>query len=188
MNSFMSWVRTFGEEAYPAAVVDRVGGEVRPIYVARQRPGISTAGPLTSRDWVPGEGSELVQMLYREMMSSIVAPFLRSHGFRRKGQQFNRTTDGYHEYFDFQKDVYNTKYVVSFTVNVGVVPPLSTVAGTFYHRLGSLMPAPVDWWVFRDRPEMEQAARSVTAAIVEVGLPIMATETAKPARPSGPPD
>jgi hypothetical protein len=123
VDGFMSWVRTFGEEMHPAAIVDRVSGEVRPIYFAELRPEIPTAGPLRSRDWVPGRGSESVQMLYREMMTSIVAPSLKSHGFRRKGQQFDRTTNGCHEYFDFQKDVYNTKYVVSFTVNLGVGRP-----------------------------------------------------------------
>ena len=90
--------------------------------------------------------------------------------------------------FDFQKNVYNTKYVVSFTVNVGVVSPSPTLGGTFGDRLGSLMPAPVDWWISRDRHEMEQAARSVTASIAEVALPTMATKTANPAGSREPAD
>ena len=94
----------------------------------------------------------------------------------------------YHDYFDFQKNVYNTKYVVSFTVNVGVVSPSPTLGGTFGDRLGSLMPAPVDWWISRDRHEMEQAARSVTASIAEVALPTMATKTANPAGSREPAD
>lgn len=177
MNSFMSWVGTFAEGMYPAAVVDRASGEVRPIWFGREQPEIPTAGPLRNPDWVPGRGSESVQMLYREMMNSIVAPFLRGHGFRRKGQQFERTTDGCHEYLNFQKNIHNTKYVVSFTVNLGVVPVQPSIKGGFSNRLGSPMPA-LEWWIFRDRQEMEQAARSVTTAIAEVALPIMAAETA----------
>jgi hypothetical protein len=208
MNSFMSWVRTLSGAMHPVAIVDRVDGVARPIYFARERPAIPTAGPLQGDDWAPGEGSESVQMLYREMMNSIVAPLLRSHGFRRKGQQFDRTTGGYHEYFGFQKNRWNTKYEISFTVNVGVHCPaveaeqhaawqaalgrwggdLSVVrdihavsiVGRLYDRLTSLIADPVSWWIFRDRPEMEQAGRSVTAAIVDVALPMMAVETAKP--------
>ena len=38
MTSFMRWVSTFSEEMHPVAIVDRTGGEVRPVYVARERP------------------------------------------------------------------------------------------------------------------------------------------------------
>ena len=208
MTSFMRWVSTFSEEMRPVAIVDRTGGEVRPIYVAREGPVTRTAGPLKSGDWMPGVGSESVQMLYREMMNSIIAPFLRSDGFRRKGQQFDRTTNGYHEYFAFQKNRGNTNYEVSFTVNIGVYYPAADaeqhaawtaanrrwgqdlsvvrdihvvpIVGHLQDRLGHLLAEPVPWWVFRDRPEMEQAAGSVTAAIADVALPIMAAQTAKP--------
>jgi Domain of unknown function (DUF4304) len=209
MASLVRWSGTFSEEMHPVAIVDRVSGEVRPIYVSRPRSANPSAGPVRNSDWAPGQGRESVQMLYREMMNSAIAPLLKSHGFRRAGQQFNRTTNGYHEYFGFQKSVHNTKYEVSFTVNVGVHHPvaeaehgaahqaayqrwgaeLSYFSGHIYvvstvgrlsDRLGDLTQDRVPWWTFRDRVEMEQAAHAVTTAITEVALPMMAAESAKP--------
>ena len=149
------------------------------------------------------EPVETAQALYAEMMKSVVAPFLRSHGFKRKGQQFSRTTNGYLEGVDLQKSRWNTKDEVSFTVNLAVYHPVAQeeqisawqaamgrwgrdirvvpTVGNLGDRLGHLTPEAIDkWWTFHDRGEMEKAARSVIADLADYGLPRMAQETAKP--------
>lgn len=208
LSVFMRWAGTFGEGMHPVAIVDRVDGSVRNLYVPREGPLTEMPSPVLDENWAPGEGPESVQALYREMMSSTIAPLLKGHGFRRKGQQFDRTTNGYHEYLGFQKDRYNTKYQVSFTVNITVVceaadeerfaaliaareqaPPEAVtgrmifavpIVGYLQDRLGHLLPDSVPWWTFRNRQEMELVADSVAAAITDVALPAMAGETAKP--------
>ena len=145
------------------------------------------------------------QTLYRDMMNSKVAPFLRGQGFARKGQQFTRTTNGYLEFIGFQKNQWNTEQSVSFTVNVSVRPPdaqqeereiarwLAALepgrghvrvvpnVGSLGVRLGHLLPEGRDtWWTFQDQLGMNEAAHAVLVGIADFALPRMAVETAKP--------
>jgi hypothetical protein len=202
MTSFISWVRTFSEQMQPVAIVDRVGGTVRPIYVAQDGPETSTAGPVKNKNWTPGEGTESPQMLYREMMNNAISPLLRSAGFKRKGQAFEKQRNGYNAYVGFQKNRWNTKYNVSFTINVSVVNSevveqqmqawkgamavwgseiiLVPVCGQWGGRIGEFMGRGDYWWSFRSRAEMEDAAKSVVSALKEQVLPLMERELDKP--------
>ena len=57
----------------------------------------------------------------KQSQCSIASPLMRSAGYRRKGQEFEKQRHGYKAYVGFQKSVYNTRYDVSFTINVSVV-------------------------------------------------------------------
>lgn len=188
-SSFMAWVRSFGGEMQPAAMVDLVGGSVRATYVAPRRPNPSAGGPANDEDWAPGQGAESVPMLYREMMNTAVSPLLRSMGYRRKGQSFDKQRNGTDAYVIFQKDRWNTKFNVSFTINVSVVnteviedemravraaaatwkpyPTFIPARGQWGGRVGHILGLPDQWWTIRSREEMREVSRSVLSVLRE---------------------
>ena len=182
----------------PAAIVDLVGGTVRPIYVSPRRPMPPAVGPANDEHWTPGQGTESAPMLYREMMNSAVSPLLRSMGYKRKGQAFEKRRNGNMAHVGFQKNRWNTKLNVSFTINVSVVNPemveeqMQAVRagrsaarpsanvipphGQWGGRVGHTLGLGNQWWTIRSWEEMQEVSRQVVSALSEQVLPLMERE------------
>src|ERR1700689_1536492 len=61
------------------------------------------------------------QQMYNSMLRNDVAPMLRSHGWKGSGKDYKRSSELYRAFINFQKNRWNTKDEVEFTVNVGVL-------------------------------------------------------------------
>jgi Domain of unknown function (DUF4304) len=142
------------------------------------------------------------QDLYREMMNHAVSPLMKSAGFTRKGQVFEKARNDRNARVDFQKDRYNTKHHISFTINLAVVSPKAVeeqlraqcgaqtywgqdvevvpTGGQWHDRIGVLLGVGDYWWSFGTRVEMEDAARSVVSALRDKALPRVEEELDRP--------
>lgn len=95
------------------------------------------------------------------MVRTGVAPFLKTYGFRRRGNSFSRAFAHGFDVFQVQKNPWGTKKATKFTVNVGVCwpraqeflgrpvhsMPFSSEHCTVFRRIGEVMPERRDvWW------------------------------------------
>lgn len=129
-------------------------------------------------------------------MSRVVSPLMRTAGFKRKGQAFTKDRNDRNAHLDFQKDRYNTRDHVSFTINLGVVSPraveehLKALCGAITYwarrdilmiptggqwggRIGQFLGTGDYWWSFETRLQMEGVAESVVSALRGRALPLI---------------
>lgn len=138
------------------------------------------------------------QDLYREMMNRAITPLMKAAGFKRKTQVFEKDLNDRKARVEFQKNRYNTKHHVSFTINLAVVSPRALEehlrarlgAITYWGRDVVVIPTGGQWvgrigaflgtGDFRTREEMDDAARSVVSALRDRALPLIERELHRP--------
>ncbi|MEY9167791.1 hypothetical protein ABIE78_005910 [Sinorhizobium fredii] len=114
---------------------------------------------------------------FERVIGQELAPYLRSVGFLRHGQTWNRRTDGVVQVISVQRSMNNTELDSRFTVNIGVTPGTRpTNARVAEHdcrarqRIGFLRPERQDHW-YRYQPK---DAASVQLAVAEARADIEA--------------
>jgi hypothetical protein len=113
---------------------------------------------------------------FKELLKAL-APFLKGHGYTRRGQTFRTRRDGNWGVINFQRGRYAE---LKFTVNLAV---FSQTIDKFYQewgkevppewgydhwrkRIGSLLPGGLDkWWVINDRTELPELIEELNAAL-----------------------
>lgn len=114
---------------------------------------------------------------FEQVIGRELDPFLKTAGFLRHGQTWNRRTDGVVQVISVQRSMNNTEFDSRFTINIGVTPDIRpTKVRIAEHecrsrqRIGFLRPERQDQW-YRYRPK---DSASVEAAIAEARADIEA--------------
>jgi Domain of unknown function (DUF4304) len=137
---------------------------------------------------------EKAQETYSDMLKTLVAPGLRSLGFKGSGQNYRLPADDQWAMLGFQKSTSSDASHVRFTINVLVVsqadwdaaraesphlpkrPTPTTWWGTFVwqKRIGDLLPGDEDlWWEIEAGADPGELADAIVWAVQDYALPAM---------------
>jgi hypothetical protein len=115
------------------------------------------------------------------MIASLVAPELRTHGFRKRRNSFSRQTSDDWMLIDFQASQFGTREGVSFTINLGLnfvefqaanEGPPSLGRAHVRQRIGRLLDAGSDvWWNLDSGSDFTAVAAQVNNAVLHVAIP-----------------
>ncbi|ETK34794.1 hypothetical protein MPTA5024_17550 [Microbispora sp. ATCC PTA-5024] len=129
------------------------------------------------------------QETFRQMLRDDFAPALRELGLVGSGPLYRLPHDRHWALLGFQKSAFSTRELVSFTVNLSVVPkerersvrglPFRPAASTFYglsmwhSRIGRLLPGGHDhWWDVGTAPD-PAVVDQVLDGVRDFALPAM---------------
>lgn len=116
-----------------------------------------------------------------------IAPEMKTLGFKRRSVSFAKSTNDIVWVLAFQKNVYSTSELLSFTVNIGIYYSAMAEAQGFAPsshpkvsecqietRLGELMPGSDDyWWEVATGGVIEERTNDVAAAIRKFAIPYL---------------
>ena len=146
--------------------------------------------------------AENAQEMFKSLLRDKVAPMLRAHGWKGSGPNYNRSSDPYSTSINFQKNRYNTKDEVEFTVNLavlhdGVIGDLQMAQkmareqwgrdtivvptwGIWRARLGDLLPMQRYWWRLLTGRSPERTTKDVLSAFSDFALPAVNRQLERP--------
>lgn len=117
---------------------------------------------------------------FKELLKALV-PYLKKHGYTRRGQTFHAPRHDNWGLINFQKGKYNTKDRVEFTVNLEVYSQvLSDISprweekgkppgwgyGHWRERIGYVLTERRDkWWVIDERTELSELVEEIKTAL-----------------------
>ncbi|MBH0161862.1 DUF4304 domain-containing protein [Fictibacillus sp. 26RED30] len=83
-----------------------------------------------------------MQDVFKQILKETIAPLLKMHGFKKKGNNFVRTFLGFSWTINVQSSSWNTSEDVAFTINIGI--SVESLYGTYYQDEPSKFPLKVD--------------------------------------------
>ncbi len=122
-------------------------------------------------DWLAGE---------------VIAPFMKSHGFKRRRLAFSRPFPNGFDVLVLQKSSWNSKADARFTINLGIYwskaqerisqpvsgVPFSDNHCTVFERIGFLMEPPKDkWWIINKHHHVLELTDEITRTIMAQAFP-----------------
>ncbi len=128
-------------------------------------------------------------MLKNDFLKTYIAPFLKSHGFKKKGAVWNRKNNDIVEVIDFQSAKVPAKGESNFTVNIGVLHPdvwkiywekelpdfIAEVECFPRTRIGNFITPPRGdtWWTLSKHSNVEEIANEILSVIEHKCFPFM---------------
>ncbi|MQR94634.1 DUF4304 domain-containing protein [Fictibacillus phosphorivorans] len=83
-----------------------------------------------------------IKDVFKQIVKEIIAPTLKNHGFKKKGNNFASTFPGFSWTINVQSSSWNTREDVAFTINMGVY--IESLYGTYYQDEPPKFPLEVD--------------------------------------------
>lgn len=132
---------------------------------------------------------EATKVIFGSLLSRAISPWMRSHGYSRKGQTFVSWQNKTCASIRFQTSKWSEPSLYEFTVNIGVfsaivfefenektpVPRFPNEGYCHWRaRLGELSPLGRDvWWSFRDSLEAERVWDEIAGLLDTYALPLL---------------
>ncbi|WP_144697435.1 DUF4304 domain-containing protein [Fictibacillus phosphorivorans] len=80
--------------------------------------------------------------VFKQIVKEVIAPTLKNHGFKKKGNNFARTFSEFSWTINVQSSSWNTSENLAFTINTGI--SVESLYGTYYQYVPPKFPLEVD--------------------------------------------